>query len=154
MNSIKYYRSKVSNPVSRIDVGGSLIGRIPEGVIDFLVSAAGKGPGVAHNIYAELKLDAAEGLARAILREVVAVRKMIKVRAAGTEKPFKFIPVVPVSSKVLQRLDRAIQESSHHSKTANFFYHLRERLQAGKPLTKKMQQNLAWIEKEVEGEKS
>lgn len=38
---------------------------------------------------------------------------------------------------------------NHHSPTANHYYRLIDRLLTGKKLTKKMNENLSWIIKEV-----
>lgn len=51
---------------------------------------------------------------------------------------------------VFARINQIIYETRNHSKTANHFYNLRNRLLFGQKLTKKMKQNLGWIKKEVE----
>jgi hypothetical protein len=51
--------------------------------------------------------------------------------------------------KIVAKINDIIDRTNHHSKTANHFYHLKMRLIDGKKLTKKMQENLGWIKKEI-----
>jgi hypothetical protein len=51
--------------------------------------------------------------------------------------------------KVVAKINSIIDRNQNHSKTANHFYRLRERWLNGQRLTKKMQENLSWITKEV-----
>lgn len=54
-----------------------------------------------------------------------------------------------VDLRILSKLDNIIHDIRHHSKTANHFYRLRERLTYGRKLTKKMSENLEWIKNEA-----
>lgn len=53
-------------------------------------------------------------------------------------------------NKFIAYMNEIIQASSEHSKTANHFVKLRDRYLAGKSLTKKMEQNLGWILRDLE----
>ena len=54
-----------------------------------------------------------------------------------------------VDIRIFTILDEVIYSNRHHSPTANHFYRLRERLNSGKKLTKKMSDNLGWIIKDA-----
>lgn len=58
-----------------------------------------------------------------------------------------------VTDELIDYINCIIRSVNYDSKTANHWFRLGMRLKAGKKLTKKMEQNLSWIKKDIENGK-